>query len=196
MPNSAEQIYLSAEDYLQVEARSTMKHEYINGETFAMAGATDAHATITLNLATLLRTYLRGSPCRVYVSDMKVRVDAANSFFYPDVFVTCDSRDVSEQLIKRHPTVIIEVLSKSTAVYDYSAKFGYYQQLESLQEYVLIKPDCMAVDVFRRDAENQWLLYAFTAGNEVALTSIDFYCAITELYEDVVLASATSLNQN
>jgi Uma2 family endonuclease len=196
MPNSAEQIYLSAEDYLQVEARSTMKHEYIDGETFVMAGATDAHATITLNLATLLRAYLRGSPCRVYVSDMKVRVDAANSFFYPDVFVTCDSRDVSEQLIKRHPTVIIEVLSKSTAVYDYSAKFGYYQQLESLQEYVLIKPDCMAVDVFRRDAENQWLLYAFTAGNEVALTSIDFCCAITELYEDVVLASATSLNQN
>jgi Uma2 family endonuclease len=196
MPNSAEQIYLSAEDYLQVEARSTMKHEYIDGKTFVMAGATDAHATITLNLATLLRTYLRGSPCRVYVSDMKVRVDAANSFFYPDVFVTCDSRDVSEQLIKRHPTVIIEVLSKSTAVYDYSAKFGYYQQLESLQEYVLIKPDCMAVDVFRRDAENQWLLYAFTAGNEVALTSIDFCCTITELYEDVVLASATSLNQN
>ncbi|MBV5309123.1 Uma2 family endonuclease [Chromatium okenii] len=193
MSNTAERLEISAEAYLQAEARSSVKHEYIAGEVFAMAGAQESHVTIALNIATLLRSHVRGSPCRVYISDMKVRVDAADSFFYPDVFVTCDNRDVGESLMKRHPNLIIEVLSKSTAVYDYSAKFGYYQQLESLQEYVLIKPERMAIDVFRRDTENQWVLYSFAAGDELTLTSIDFHCAIAALYEDVSLESADQI---
>ncbi|MBK1693619.1 hypothetical protein CKO09_02535 [Chromatium weissei] len=198
MPNTAERLNITADEYLQAEKHSPIKHEYVVGEVFAMAGANETHVTIALNLATLLRSHVRGSPCRVFISDMKVHVDTADSFFYPDVFVTCDARDIGEMLMKRHPNLIIEVLSKSTAAYDYSAKFGYYQQLESLQEYVLIKPECMAVDVFRRDAEEQWVLYSFNAGDELIFTSIDFHCAIADLYEDVPLkSSATTLpNEN
>jgi len=198
MSNTAERLNMRIDEYLQAEERSPIKHEYIAGEIFAMAGAHEVHVTIAGNVFSLLRSHVRGSPCRVFISDMKVRVDTANSFFYPDVFVTCDSRDVGEMLMKRHPNLIIEVLSKSTAVYDYSAKFSYYQQLESLQEYVLIKPERMAIDVFRRDAENQWALYSFTAGDKVILTSVDFHCAIADLYEDVRLESSaiTLPNEN
>lgn len=187
MSNTAERLYMTVEAYLQAEEHSLTKHEYIAGEIFAMAGAHESHVTIALNLATLLRSHVRGSPCRVFIADMKVKVDTADSFFYPDVFVTCDARDVGQALMKRHPNLIIEVLSKSTAVYDYSAKFGYYQQLESLQEYVLVKPDCMAIDVFRREEDNQWVLYSFTAADELLLTSVDFHCAIAAVYEDVLL---------
>ena len=187
MSDTAERLSITAEEYLQTEAHSAIKHEYIAGEIFAMAGANESHVTIALNLATLLRSHVRGSSCRVYISDMKVNVDTADSFFYPDVFVTCDPRDVSEALMKRHPNLIVEVLSKSTAAYDYSAKFVYYQQLESLQEYVLIKSDCMVIDVFRRDTEHEWVLYSFIAGDKIILTSIDFHCPIADVYEDVLV---------
>ena len=192
MSNTAERLSITADEYLQAEAHSAIKHEYIAGEIFAMAGANESHVTIAGNVFSLLRAHVRGSPCRVYISDMKVNVDAADSFFYPDVFVTCDPRDVGEALIKRHPNLIIEVLSKSTAAYDYSAKFVYYQQLESLQEYVLIKSDCMVIDVFRRDTEHEWVLYSFTAGDKIILTSIDFHCPIADVYEDVLMDTSAA----
>jgi Uma2 family endonuclease len=188
MSNTAKHLYLSIEEYLVAEAQSLLKHEYVAGELFAMAGAHESHVTIAGNLFSLLRSHVRGSPCRVYISDMKVKVDAADSFFYPDVFVTCAASDGAEPLMKRHPNLIIEVLSDSTAVYDYGAKFVYYQQLTSLQEYVLIKPERMAVDVFRRHSENQWILYSFAAGDELVLTSVDFRCPLAAVYEDVVLS--------
>ena len=93
------QVYgISPEDYLAGEALSPIRHEYVAGEVFTMAGATEEHATIALNLAALLRAQVRGGPCRVYIADMKLRVEAADAFFYPDVFVTCDPRDATEPL--------------------------------------------------------------------------------------------------
>lgn len=186
MPNTAECQTVSVQDYLEGEQRTPIKHEYIAGQVFAMAGASESHVTVALNLATLLRAHVRGSPCRVYISDMKVRVDSADSFFYPDVFVTCNPGDAGEPLMKRNPTLIVEVLSESTAAYDRGAKFAHYRELPSLREYVLIEPGRMAVDVFRRNDAGQWVLYPFGEGGRLELASVDFRCPMEAIYEDVV----------
>ena len=183
--------FFSAEDYLAWEKGNEIKHEYINGEVFpmfethAMAGAKDAHVSIALNIALLLKSHLRGGPCRVYIADMKVRVDAANLFFYPDVLVTCDPADRSSDYFKSRPALIVEVLSESTSAYDRGAKFEYYRQLESLQEYVLVDPDRFSVDCFRRDASGHWVLFPSGSGETVALDSVNFCAPIADFYEDV-----------
>ena len=191
MAHAAEQHIIGIADYLEGEQHSTIKHEYIAGQVFAMAGASESHVTIALNLASLLRTHVRGGPCRVYISDMKVRVDAADSFFYPDVFVTCATGDAGEALMKREPTLIIEVLSDSTAAFDRGAKFAHYRQLPSLREYVLVEPERLAIDVFRRNEEGQWVLHPVGPGEALDLASIAFRCQADAVYEDVSFAEST-----
>ncbi|HEY9735093.1 MAG TPA: Uma2 family endonuclease [Trichocoleus sp.] len=127
--------YVSPEEYLAREQTSPIKHEYRDGEVYAMAGASDAHVTITVNLSSLLRTHLRGSGCRTYASDMKAQVEA-NRYYYPDVMVTCDERDRTFDYFKRYPCLIVEVLSEATEAFDQGDKFADYRHLESLQEYV------------------------------------------------------------
>ena len=104
------QIYITPEEYLELEENSPIKYEYIDGYIYAMAGALEAHVTIALNLATLLRNYMRGSGCRVYISDMKARIESLNRFFYPDIMVTCDKRDQDTPGYKRFPCLIIEFI--------------------------------------------------------------------------------------
>ena len=96
-----------------------------------MAGASDAHVTVAGNVFAMLRAHVRGGPCRVYIADMKLRVDLAQSFFYPDVFVTCDPADLGEATAKQHPKVVIEVLSESTEGYDRGGKFAAYRRLRA-----------------------------------------------------------------
>jgi Uma2 family endonuclease len=187
MPSAAENPRITVDDYLAGEQASAVKHDYVAGEVFAMAGAGEAHVTVALNLATLLRSHVRGGPCRVYISDMKVHVEKADAFYYPDVFVTCDPADSRENLFKRSPTLVVEVLSDSTAAFDRGAKFAHYRQIDSLKEYVLIEPERRSVDVFRRNADGNWVLHPFAAGEELVLASLDFRCPIDAVYEDVEL---------
>lgn len=177
----------TAEDYLAWEEHSPDKHQYLAGEIFAMSGATDAHVTITGNLFALLRAHVRGRPCRVYAMDMKLRVETADAFFYPDLLATCVPDDIAAPQFKRQPTLVVEVLSASTAAFDRGRKFAIYQQLPSLQEYVLIEQNRMSVECFRRDRQGQWLLQACGPGEIVALASLNFSVAIEALYEDVTL---------
>ncbi len=114
MSNVAAVSFITVDDYLAGEARSPIKHEYVAGEVFAMAGASEEHVTIALNVAAMLRAHVRGGPCRVYVADMKLRVERARAFFYPDVFVTCEAADAAEVTVKARTRVVIEVLSEST----------------------------------------------------------------------------------
>jgi Uma2 family endonuclease len=118
---------LSPDEYLQLEADSPIKHEYIDGEVYAMAGASDTHVTIALNLAALLRSHVRGSGCRVYIADMKARIEARDRFYYPDVMVTCDPRDQATATYKRFPKLVVEVLSDSTEAFDRGDKFTDYR---------------------------------------------------------------------
>ncbi len=180
--------YISPEEYLKLEELSPLKHEYIQGEVYAMAGASDAHVTIGVNLVTLLRNHVRGSGCRVYMSDMKARIESKNIYYYPDVMVTCDGRDKAFQSFKRHPCLIVEVLSNGTEGFDRGDKFADYQELETLQEYVLISQKRERVECFRRNAEGLWVLYSYTQGSEIHLASVDFRTSIDAIYEDVIFS--------
>ncbi|NES02404.1 MAG: Uma2 family endonuclease [Okeania sp. SIO2F4] len=176
---------ISPEEYLAGEEISSIKHEYINGQVYTMAGASDAHVTISLNLASELRSYLRGSGCRVYMSDMKAHIETANTFYYPDVMVTCDARDKALQDRKKYPCLIVEVLSENTEAFDRGDKFANYQQLPTLQEYLLINQKRQRLECFRRNPEGLWVLHTYTQGSQIHLASIDFRTSIDNLYEDV-----------
>jgi Uma2 family endonuclease len=177
--------YLSPQEYLEAEKISPIKHEYIQGRTYAMAGASDAHVTITANLVTLLRNHIRGSGCRIYFGDMKARIETLNIFYYPDLMVTCDSRDTSFDYFKRYPCLIIEVLSPSTEAFDRGDKFIDYQEIETLQEYVLVSQNRQRIDCFRRNNEGRWELYSYRGTQQLELTSVNFSCSLAAVYEDV-----------
>lgn len=175
---------LNAQEYLALEAESPIKHEYIDGEAYAMAGASDAHVTIAGNVFALLRNHVRGSGCRVYIADMKARIEARNCFYYPDVMVTCDERDRENDTYKCFPKLIIEVLSDSTEAFDRGDKFADYQTLETLEEYVLINTRHQRVECFQRNEAGLWVLRYHTE-HDFALTSLNFSASLATLYEDV-----------
>ena len=151
-----------------------------------MAGASDRHVTISLNLASSLRDHLRGSGCRVYMSDMKAKIETANRFFYPDVMVTCDDRDKSTSNYKQYPCSIVEVLSDSTEAFDRGDKFSDYQQLDSLQEYILISTNRQKVDCFRRNYRGLWVLQPYSIQNPlVQIQSVNLEIDFATIYEDV-----------
>ncbi|MBW4576152.1 MAG: Uma2 family endonuclease [Aphanothece sp. CMT-3BRIN-NPC111] len=185
MTASQSSTYVSPEDYLEGEKISPIKHEYRQGEIYAMAGASDAHVTIAGNLFALLRNHVRGSGCRAYMAEMKAQIEQANIFYYPDVMVTCDERDRNPEDFKRYPCLIVEVLSPTTGAFDRGDKFADYRTLDTLQEYVLINQERVSVECFRRNEEGRWVLYPYGEGEEVYLASVDFRCAIAALYEDV-----------
>ena len=177
---------ISPQEYLAGERTSPVKHEYVQGKVYAMVGAADAHVRVAGNFFALLKSHLRGTPCSTYISDMKVRVDEGEAFFYPDVLVTCDPEDRRRVYFKDRPLLVIEVLSPGTEGYDRGEKFAWYRHLPSLQEYVLADPRRYAVDVFRRNPQGRWELYSF-AGEDarVELASVDFSASMAELYEGV-----------
>lgn len=178
--------FYSPQEYLEGEKNSLIKHEYIRGEVYAMAGASKAHVVITLNIATLLRNHLRGSGCTAYVADMKTRMETANVFYYPDVVVSCDQQDKNtEEDFIRYPCLIVEVLSASTEAFDRGDKFFDYRTIETLEEYVLVSQERMRVEVFRRNSEGNWVLYTYHAGDEVVLSSVGFRGGVMAFYEEV-----------
>lgn len=185
MVNPALKPHFSPEEYLAWEAEQVEKHEYVDGEVFAMAGAGEGHVTVTGNVYMALRQHLKGSPCRTFVADMKVQLDASSSFFYPDVVVTCSTRDAQDPLVKREPTLIVEVLSPGTAAYDRGAKFSSYRQLTSLQEYVLVDTDTRATDVYRKGADGLWVLHPFVGSQAVELASVGLTLTPAVLFDEL-----------
>jgi Uma2 family endonuclease len=176
---------LDAQAYLDWEAQQPDKHEFVAGQVYAMVGARDAHVTTALNVASTLKGGLRGGPCRVYISDMKLRVEAEDAFFYPDVLVSCDPRDRAEDRFKAYPVLLVEVLSESTAAYDRGRKFAAYRTLATLEEYVLADPASRTVDVFRRDEAGRWVLYAYAGEDTVELASVEVRIPLAAVFEDV-----------
>ena len=179
--------YITVEEYLAAEASSEIKHEYQNGYVYAMAGASDAHVTIAGNLFAIVRNHLRGSGCRVYMSDMRVNLATRKSYYYPDVMVTCDPLDRELTHYKQHPCLIIEVLSTSTEAFDRGDKFADYQQIESLQEYVLVSQTRQRVDYFNRSSQGLWVLQSYYLGDILQLTSINCSIPVIDIFEDVEL---------
>ncbi len=182
---NANQFYISAEDYLAGEEVSPIKHEYRRGHVYAMVGAKKPHGIIASNLGRLIGNHLNDSPCIVLLSDTKVRLEEADCYYYPDVVVTCDERDLSttDEFV-RFPKLVIEVLSKSTAKFDRGDKFADYQTSPVLQEYVLVNQTEQKVDCFRKTSEG-WIGQSYGASEQVNFTSINMTCAMTSLYHKV-----------
>jgi Uma2 family endonuclease len=174
------------QEYFDWEAEQLERHEYFDGEVYAMAGGTMAHADIALNIATTAKRHLAGR-CKVRNSDAKVGITENGPFTYPDVSVSCDDRDRTAQKFMQYPCLIIEVLSSSTEAYDRGGKFKLYRRLPSLQEYVLVGSEAQSVEVFRRNPSGSWEFTAYGEGDEVTLSSIDLTVSIGAFYEDVVL---------
>lgn len=186
MTATATQQTLTPEAYLQGERDGEVRHEYIDGQTYAMAGAGDGHNRVSGNAFALLKQHLRGSGCSTYTADMKVRIGDDQAFLYPDVMVTCDDDDRNRNYVKHAPVLIIEVLSPGTEGYDRGDKFVLYRELPSLQEYVLIDPRVYRVDLFRRNADNRWELFTWHEPEAtIHCKSVNIQCQLDILYEDV-----------
>ena len=185
MGHAAQKQVFTAAQYLAWESGQTGRHEFVDGEVFAMAGAEDRHVTVAMNLAFALRQHLAGSPCRTYMSDMKLNVASANQYFYPDVLVTCSPLDQANATVKSEPKLLVEVLSPSTAAYDRGLKFGYYRALASLQEYVLVDIDTRSTDCYRKGADGLWVLHPFAKGEPVLLASVALEITAVQLFAEV-----------
>lgn len=172
--------HISETEYLEGEMISDIKHEYIAGEVYAMAGASRNHQRISGNVFTALREHLRNMPCEPFAADMKVKVE--NCFFYPDVLVVCNDEQGDDYYTDK-PTLIVEVLSKATRRMDKSIKLTAYKALPSLMEYVLIEQDCVDIEVFRRSTN--WHSEHYFLGDDVALESIGLTVPVSDIYQRV-----------
>jgi Uma2 family endonuclease len=151
---------LSPEEYLALERKSPIKHEYHRGEMYAMSGASREHNLITMNVAASIHGQLAGKTCEAYMGDMRVRIPSAGIYVYPDLVVTCEQPRFEDAEVDTllNPQVVIEVTSESTESYDRSKKFGYYRQIESLREYILISQNYAHIDKFYPGEDGVWRL--------------------------------------
>ncbi len=179
---------ISAQEYLEGEQRSDIRHEYVAGQVFAMAGAGEKHNRIAGNLFFHLRAAARGKGCGVFISDMKVRVEQSDAYYYPDVMVACDPDD-TEPLYKRSPCLIVEVLSPSTDAIDRREKLIAFRSLPSLRYYLLVAQETRQVECYTRDADNRWVTtVAENSGVlEIVCDGLKANFTLDDIYEDVRL---------
>lgn len=178
------EIYITPEEYLTSERNAMSKSEYLYGEILAMSGASRAHNLITLDIATELNIQLRNRGCEVYSGDMRVRTSSTGAYFYPDVVVVCNRPSFEDNVFDTliNPTLIVEVLSPSTESFDRGKKFAHYQELESLQEYILVAQDRTYVE-HHRLIETQWVRYEFHDTKDVLLLkSIECNLPLQDIY--------------
>ncbi|MDD5214173.1 MAG: Uma2 family endonuclease [Methylococcales bacterium] len=174
--------YISEEEYLEDEKISDIKHEYFDGEIFAMSGGSINHQGLTLNVSSELRHHLKGTPCEAFSSDIKVRADNGRKYFYPDVLVSCNNDDGNKHF-SESPRIIVEVLSNSTRKFDKNLKRQIYQSIPSLEEYVLIEQDRVEIEVSRKSTNWQPVFYFID--DEITFESIDLTLPVLEIYQRV-----------
>lgn len=172
---------LSEADYLAQEAQSAIRHELVGGRAYAMAGASVRHNRIALNLATRLNIATQDSKCQVFISDIKLRVDAFPTYYYPDIMLVCDPSD-DDPLVKTRPCLLAEVMSPSTEAIDRREKLTAYQRLPGLREYLLLSQDEPLVEIYRRRGLNEWLLETLGADDTLRLECLPLEVAVAELY--------------
>ena len=181
---------LSVAEYLQGEKDNPVRHEYIDGEIYAMAGASDRHNRIAGNFYNRLDDHLGDGPCEPFISDMKVCV-SDTVFYYPDVVVACDGPG-ADAYYRRQPRLIIEVSSPSTEGIDRSEKLLAYKQVKSLKEYVIVSQDRVNIEVFRRGRGDRWSWEVLTTlEDELRLESVGFALTVGQVYRRVKLPRRT-----
>ena len=176
--------HLSVADYLAGERDSDVRHEYVDGQAYAMAGASDRHNRIAGNIFSRLNSHLDGAECEPFISDMKIKVDEA-LYYYPDVVVTCDPPG-GDPYFRTQPRLIVEVTSPSTERIDRHEKLHAYERVESLQEYVLVSQDARLVEIHRRGARGEWTHEVLTEPHEqLALASVGLALDLGDVYRNV-----------
>jgi Uma2 family endonuclease len=187
MAELARKLFVSSAEYLEGEKVARIRHEYVDGDVYAMVGGTKAHNLISLNLARILHGHLRKTPCRVFSSDVKVHVawDWRERFYYPNVVVGCEAGDTDPYVVEQ-PKLVVEVLSDSTERDDRSDKFYAYRRLASLEEYVLVAQEVRRVEVYRR--ETGWDLEVYETEGDFNLRSVGLDLTLAEVYEGVLQA--------
>ncbi len=179
--------YVTEQDYLAFELDAKIRHEYVDGQVYAMTGTSERHNRITGNVFFHLRAAARGGPCGVFASDMKLKIAWHKAYYYPDVMLVCNSQDNGEYF-KQLPCFIAEVLSHSTANIDRREKLQVYQKIPSLRYFLLISADSARVEYFIRDVNNEWQTALLEEGETLAV-DCDKYNAVlslSDIYEDVV----------
>ncbi len=179
---------LSPEEYLALERQSEEKHEYLDGEMFAMTGASLRHNGIVWNVAGTLYSQLRGRPCRASIADLRIQVAATGLYTYPDIVVVCGEPQLADGSFDTllNPTLIVEVISPTTEAYDRGKKFAHYRTIESLAEVVLVSQERVEVEQFSRQPEGGWLLReANRLEDSLPLASIGCELSLAAVYERV-----------
>lgn len=177
---------LRVEDYLMEENLSDIRHEYIYGEVYAMAGASVTHNRIVNNIGFKIDNHLANSSCETFTENVKLRADA-QTFYYPDVFVACDQNPENE-FYREEPILIVEVLSPSTERTDRNEKLAVYKNIPTLQEYVIVWQDKIYIELHRRQVDDSWLTYIFDENDlteEIEFQSVDLKLTLDEIYRRV-----------
>jgi len=180
--------HISPEEYLTMERNSAEKHEYFNGEIVAMAGATEEHNLIVSNLVGELHRFLKGKTCRVYPSDLRVSSPLFSSYMYPDVSIVCGETEKKEHDFDTltNPTVVFEVMSRSTEQSDRGYKYFFYQKIPSLKEYILIDSNSYHAEIITLQDDRSWKMTEVDGLNEALyITSIDMQLALKDIYDRV-----------
>jgi Uma2 family endonuclease len=177
---------LTPEEYFVWEEGQNCRHEYIDGEVYAMSGGTINHSEIAGNLLAMLKAHLRGSGCKTLNSDARVNIQGSTDYVYPDLSVTCDERDWATAQFITYPCLVVEVLSPTTEAADRGDKFRRYRRNISLQDYGLVDANAIAIDLYHQDADGKWDIFDYRAGDVVTLKSVNLTFPIEQVYEDII----------
>ncbi len=178
---------MTLQAYLDWEESQKERHELVDGEVFevdAMTGGRRVHGRVQVNLSTALHNRLSGGPCQVFADSSKVQA-APDAVVYPDVFVTCDRADLATDIVFRAPLLVVEVLSPGTQAYDRSRKFALYRRIPALREYVLVDPDTLRVEAFRRGDGGVWTFHDMSDDDALSLTSVDCRIPLAEVFAGI-----------
>ncbi len=194
MPARTNELSVSVEEYLASEECSRIRHEYVDGRLFAMTGSTLKHNILAGNLHSILHTRVKGGPCRVFMEGAKVRVEATNSFYYPDVMVTCSGFS-DKAVYTDQPVLLVEVLSPSTSKIDRREKLIAYKQIPSLNEYLIVHQRKRCVEIYRRDGNGDWNICQLATGKTFEISSVPggpIEVSMQDLYADADGDGATT----
>lgn len=177
--------YITPDEYLKSERGAEVRHEYVDGSIYSMAGESRRHNRIALKLAMLFENHLEATDCETYFEGVNLQINA-RTYYYPDVLVTCETEKDDDKYIIRFPSLIVEVLSPSTASTDKREKLLAYKTLDSVQEYAIVWQDEKRVELHRRQDATNWLTFFFTQDNdEIEFDSIKFQTTVAEIYRGI-----------
>jgi Uma2 family endonuclease len=178
---------LTPEEYFAWEEKQLQKHEYIDGQVYAMSGGSVNHGRIAIRFTAMFDTHLENSGCITGNSDIKINIVESKNYTYPDASVTCDDRDKTTPQYFTYPCLIVEVLSSSTEAYDRGGKFRIYRNNPVLKDYLLVSSTTIEIDLYHKNDIGEWVIINYKEGDTVELKSINLSFAIEQVYRGLVL---------